>query len=527
MSEESISDATNSDRAEHSVPPGEPAPGAKLLIGVLVAAAFVVILNETTLAVALPVLMGEFGVTADAAQWLTTAFMLTMAVVIPMTGYIMQRFRLRSIYATALTTFLVGTVLAAAAPTFPILLLARVVQASGTALVIPMLMTTIIRLVPINRRGGVFGLVSVVIAVAPALGPTFSGVVLEALGWRWIFILVAPLVLISLVAGLFLVKNFEEPSRPSLDVLSVFLSAFGFAGLVYGLAGLSELADGVPVQRLIILAVGAVILAVFFLRQRSLERSSKPGATPLLNLQPLRVREYNLSLGLLLFTFSMLFGFIILMPLYAQNVAGLSELKTGMVSLPGGLVMGLLGPAVGRAYDARGTRPLIIPGSILITIGMMGFAALEQTEHLFSWVGSGTWPAFVQLMLVTVVLNLGIALMMTPLMSNALAAVPDSLASHAQAILNTFQQVAGGAGTAIFVAVMTFASTRYASSHAAELAGLGATDPALAEAQVVGQGIHVAFLVAAFASVVLMVAAAFVKLDARESAHPGAPQEVA
>lgn len=521
MSEESISDATNSDRAEHSVPPGEPAPGAKLLIGVLVAAAFVVILNETTLSVALPVLMGEFGVTADAAQWLTTAFMLTMAVVIPMTGYIMQRFRLRSIYIAALATFLAGTVLAAAAPTFPILLLARVIQASGTALVIPMLMTTIIRLVPIDRRGAVFGLVSVVIAVAPALGPTFSGVVLEALGWRWIFILVAPLVLISLVAGLFLVKNFEEPSRPSLDVLSVFLSAFGFAGLVYGLAGLSELADGVPVQRLIILAVGAAILAVFFLRQRSLERSSKPNATPLLNLQPLRVREYNLSLGLLLFTFSMLFGFIILMPLYAQNVAGLSELKTGMVSLPGGLVMGLLGPAVGRAYDARGTRPLIIPGSILITIGMMGFAALEQTEHLFSWVGSGTWPAFVQLTILTVVLNLGIALMMTPLMSNALAAVPDSLASHGQAILNTFQQVAGGAGTAIFVAVMTFASARYASSNAAELAGLAATDPALAEQQVVGQGIHVAFLVAALVSVVLIVLSAFLKLDANESAHPG------
>ncbi|MGJ4168125.1 DHA2 family efflux MFS transporter permease subunit [Corynebacterium macclintockiae] len=519
-----LSARPDSDRAEHSVPPGEPAPGAKLLIGVLVAAAFVVILNETTLAVALPVLMGEFGVTADAAQWLTTAFMLTMAVVIPMTGYIMQRFRLRSIYIAALTTFLVGTILAAAAPTFPILLLARVVQASGTALVIPMLMTTIIRLVPINRRGAVFGLVSVVIAVAPALGPTFSGVALEALGWRWIFILVAPLVLISLVAGLFLVKNFEEPTRPSLDVLSVFLSAFGFAGLVYGLAGLSELADGVPVQRLVILAAGLAILVVFFLRQRSLERSDKPNATPLLNLQPVRVREYNLSMALLLFSFSMLFGFIILMPLYAQNVAGLSELKTGMVSLPGGLVMGLLGPAIGRAYDARGTRMLIIPGSILITIAMMGFAALEQTEHLFAWVGSGTWPAFVQLMVLTVILNLGIALMMTPLMSNALAAVPDSLAAHAQAILNTLQQVAGGAGTAIFVAVMTFASARYASSNAAELAGLAATDPALAEAQVVGQGIHVAFLVAAFASVVLMVLSAFLKLDARESAHPGAPK---
>ena len=165
----------------------------------LVAAAFVVILNETTLSVALPVLMGYFEITADVAQWLVTSFMLTMAVVIPMTGYIMQRFSLRQVYAAALLLFLAGTVLAVVAPVFPVLLAARIIQASGTALVIPLLMTTIMRLVPLERRGGVFGLVSVVIAVAPALGPTFSGLVLHSLGWRWIFILMLPLVVLCLL----------------------------------------------------------------------------------------------------------------------------------------------------------------------------------------------------------------------------------------------------------------------------------------------------------------------------------------
>ena len=174
---------------------------ARLLIGILVAAAFVVILNETTLAVALPVLMVDFGISADVAQWLTTSFMLTMAVVIPMTGFIMQKFTLRVIYITAMATFLAGTIGAAIAPSFAILLLARIVQASGTALVIPLLMTTIVRLVPLERRGSVFGMVTVVIAVAPALGPTFSGVVLGALGWRWIFLLMVPLVVLALVVG--------------------------------------------------------------------------------------------------------------------------------------------------------------------------------------------------------------------------------------------------------------------------------------------------------------------------------------
>lgn len=473
--------------AGHAGPPQAHHPNPGLLIGVLVAAAFVVILNETTLTVALPVLMGEFNINADQAQWLTTSFMITMAVVIPTTGFVMQRFTLRAIYIFALLTFLAGTALASVAPSFAVLLAARIVQASGTALVIPLLMTTIMRLVPVERRGSVMGFVSVVIAVAPAVGPTFSGFVLEHLGWRWIFMLVIPLVLIALAFGMWQVKNFEEPTRPTLDVLSVVLSALGFAGTIYGLSGMAKLAEGIPWDRVIILVVALVILAVFFTRQNKLVKVEKQ---PLLNLSPLGNREYVLSLSLMLISFSMLFGFIILMPLFGQRVLGLSELQTGLVSLPGGLLMGVAGPIVGKLYDANGIRVLIIPGSIMLALSMFGFAMLREDSSMWA------------LIAYTVFLHLGIALMLTPLMSNALAAVPNHLASHGQAILNTFQQVAGGAGTAIFVAVMTFGSASYAQSNA----GAG-------EVAILNHGIHIAFMLGAAISVIAVLFSVFLRFD--------------
>lgn len=480
---------------------------APLLISVLVAAAFVVILNETTLAVALPALMRTFNVTADTAQWLTSSFMLTMATVIPMTGYIMQRFTLRTIYIVALSTFLIGTILATFAPAFPILLVARIIQASGTALVIPLLMTTIMRLVPIERRGSVLGYVTVVIAVAPALGPTFSGIVLQTLTWRWIFGLMIPLVVLVLGVGVALVRNFEEPSNPYLDVPSIFLSAIGFSATLYGLAGFSQLADGLPIDRLLWFLLGVVVLFFFFRRQLLLGRESRSAESvrePLLNLEPLGVREYSVSLGMMLFSFFMLFGFIMLMPIFAQQVLGLSQVATGLVTLPGGLLMGFMGPIVGRLYDSKGARSLIIPGAFLLAISLLELAFFRQTHALFTWVGESDKSFLVQLIVLSLVMHLGLSLLSTPLMSNALAAVRDEIASHGQAILNTFQQVAGGAGTAIFIALMTVGAAVSAQS-----------DPHKPAADALESGIHIAFLTAAMASVVLLILTVFVRVDVK------------
>lgn len=463
-----------------------------LLIGILVAAAFVAILNETALSNALPSLMREFQVGEDVAQWLTTVFMLTMAVVIPTTGYLMQRLTLRTIYIVALSLFLGGTVLAAVAPVFAALLAGRVLQAAGTALIMPLLMTTIMVLVPVERRGSVFGLVTIVIAVGPALGPTFAGLVLELASWRWIFLVMIPLAVLALVMGIWQIRNFEEPSRPPFDLLSVLLSAVGFAAAIYGLSGLSKAAQEFPTVAVVCLVVGAVVLVVFFRRQGMLMKAQAAGEhrAPLMNTTPLKIREFSWSLGLMLLSFGSLFGFIIIMPIFGQTVLGLSELQTGLVTLPGGIIMGAMGPIVGRLYDAHGTRPLIIPGGALLVVAM-GLLLMLDENKTFWYLAS-----------IAVVLNIGLSLLMTPLMSNALAAVPNEISSHGSAILNTLQQLAGAAGTALFIAVMGIGS---ANSSA------GTPTGALVD------GVHVAFFLGAGIAVLVFFLALVLRIDARDA----------
>lgn len=461
-----------------------------LLIGILVAAAFVAILNETALSNALPSLMREFEVGEDVAQWLTTVFMLTMAVVIPTTGYLMQRLTLRTIYIVALSLFLAGTVLAAVAPIFAVLLAGRVLQAAGTALIMPLLMTTIMILIPVERRGSVFGLVTIVIAVGPALGPTFAGLVLELASWRWIFLVMIPLALLALVMGIWQIRNFEEPSRPPFDPVSVLLSAVGFAAAIYGLSGLSKAAEEFPTVAVVCLVIGAVVLVVFFRRQGTLMRAQAAGEhrAPLMNTTPLKIREFSWSLGLMLLSFGSLFGFIIIMPIFGQNVLGLSELQTGLVTLPGGIIMGAMGPIVGRLYDAHGTRPLIIPGGALLVVAMGLLLMLDENKTFWYLAG------------IAVVLNIGLSLLMTPLMSNALAAVPNEISSHGSAILNTLQQLAGAAGTALFIAVMGIGS---ANSTA------GTPTGALVD------GVHVAFYLGSGIAVLVFVLTLVLRIDAR------------
>ncbi|AGP31984.1 MDR family MFS transporter [Corynebacterium terpenotabidum] len=415
-----------------------------LLIAIIVMAAFVMILNETTLSNALPDLMKEFSIGADTAQWLTTAFMLTMAVVIPMTGYFMARISSRVLYILALSLFTVGSVIATVAPEFWVLLVARIVQAAGTAVIMPMLMTSIVILVPLERRGAMMGVVGIVMAVGPAVGPTYAGVILEIAEWREIFGTMVILGFLALAIGGWQMRALTPTSRPPFDIPSAILSAVGFAAAIYGLSKLEELADGFPTQSVIFLIIGAIVLAAFFRRQSSLMKAQEAGqnVAPLMNITPLRSREYNLSLAMLLIGFCTLFGFIILMPIFGQQVLGLSALQTGLITLPGGVIQGIMAPLVGRVYDAKGTRPVIVPGAALLVVAM--FLMTLLTEDTSIWF----------LVIVAVALNVGISMIMTPLMSNALSAVPEKLSSHGSSILSTLQQLAGAAGTALFVAIM-------------------------------------------------------------------------
>ncbi|WP_260853323.1 MDR family MFS transporter [Kocuria palustris] len=451
----------------------------RTLLGVLITAAFVVILNETVLSVALPDLMHELSIPATTAQWLTTGFMLTMAVVIPTTGFILQRLPHRTVFLAAMALFVLGTALAMAAPGFPVLMIGRVVQACGTALTLPLLMTTVLTVIPEQRRGTVMGLISVVISVAPAIGPTLSGLVLGALGWRWLFLLMLPIAVAALILGAVLMPAMSEQRRVSLDLVSVPLSALGFGGLVMGLSTIGSEQPAVPPIPSLLAGVAALVL--FVLRQRVLQRQDRA----LLDLRPFARPVFSISLGLMIVSMGGLFGVIILLPIFLQEVLGLSTTATGLTMLPGGLLMGLLSPFVGRLYDRFGARVLVIPGALLLCLGMLVMSRLSEDSTQAAVIAGH------------MVISGGLALMITPLMTSALGSLPQSLYSHGSALLNTLQQVAGAAGGALFITLMAIGS-------------LAAADRGAAGAAAIAHGVHVAFLVGFGITVLAAVISLFV-----------------
>jgi len=416
----------------------------KSILRILVMATFVVILNETIMVNAIPRLMAEFEVTARAAQWLSTAFMLSMAVVIPATGWLLQRVTTRRAFLIAMGLFFSGTVLASLAWSFPVLLAARVIQASGTAVMMPLLMTTLLTIVAVEERGKVMGNVTLVIAVAPALGPAVSGLILQLGSWRLIFGVTLPIALAMIGWGLKELVNLGEPRPGTIDWASIVLAALGFGSLIYGLSqvGADSASGGVPAAP----AVGAGVLAIatFVWRQLRLQRTG----TPLLDLRTLRFRNFAIGLTVMCMSFMALMGAMITLPIYLQSVHGYSTLTTGLLLMPGGLVMGLLGPQVGRLFDRHGARMLVVPGAALMT------AALVLLTRV-----SPTTPAW-WLLSLHVLLSVGLALIFTPVFTAGLADLPPHLYAHGSAVLGTLQQVAAAVGTAVVVTVL---ATRAAS----------------------------------------------------------------
>ncbi|WP_221089338.1 DHA2 family efflux MFS transporter permease subunit [Deinococcus aquaedulcis] len=471
-------------------------PRDRTVILVLLVSAFVVILNETIMNVALPRLMADLDVSARLAQWLSTAFMLTMAVVIPITGFLLQRLSTRTVYLTAMGLFCVGTLLAALAPGFVPLLLARVVQASGTAIMLPLLMTTVLTLVPAQQRGAVMGNLSIVISVAPAIGPTVSGLILQVLPWRFLFVFVLPVALAALAYGARTLRNVGTPRPVALDLLSVPLAALGFGGLVYALSQVGEGGSGLSAATAAPLLVGVLALVAFLWRQAVLGRRD----APLLDLRAFRFPQFALGVGLMVIAMIALFGGMILLPLYLQNLRGLSTLQTGLLLLPGGLLMGLLAPSVGRLYDRIGPRPLAVPGTILMTAVLVGLSRIDTATPIWA------------LLALHLTLSGGLALLFTPVFTSSLSPLPPHLYSHGSAILSTLQQVAGAAGTALLVALM--------AGRAAQQVAAGVAAP---QAQVAG--LHLAFLVAAGVGVLAVGLA--LGLRASGAVHPTATDEAA
>jgi DHA2 family lincomycin resistance protein-like MFS transporter len=356
----------------------------------------------------------------------------------------------------------------------------------------PLLMTTVMTLVPPEGRGKTMGNISIVMSVAPAIGPTIAGFILTNLEWRWMFILVLPIALGALALGARLMQNVTTPRYAPLDVVSVVISALAFGGIVYGLSSLGETSEAPLFPSWVPLAVGVVAMAIFIFRQLQLQKEDKA----LLDLRTFKSTNYTLSVVTMAIAMMALFGMIILLPIYLVNVLHIGVLNVGLLLLPGSLLMGLLGPVVGRLYDKYGTTPMLVPGTILVSLVMWALTLVDPNTSVWAILAGH------------IVMCLGLALVFTPLFTASLSSLPMHLYSHGSAILGSVQQVAGAAGIALFVALMTLQTAALTA---------GGTDPVVA----LSAGIRSGFLCGAIISVFAVAASFFVKKPPADPAMAG------
>lgn len=445
---------------------------------VLVLGTFIAVLNQTLVTPALPSIMTETSVDASTAQWLTTGFTLVNAIMIPITAFLIDRFSMRNLFLVAMSVFTAGSALAGWGPNFPTILLGRLIQAAGEGVTMPLVMTELMLMFPVERRGTAMGIYGLVIGFAPALGPTAAGLIIDHATWHDLFFIVAALgVFIVAFSAVVLERGEGQRKDATLDVLSVVTSTLGFGGLLYGLSVIGS--DGFGVGAAVGVAVGAVSLVVFFRRQLTMEK-------PMLQVRVLSNRKFLISTIIGMVVQGALMAAGILVPIYLQSMRGFSATTSGLVLLPGAVGMALLGLVAGRMFDKRGPRTLSLIGTGVLTLTTFGFALLGDSTGL-AWIT----------VLYTVRL-LSLSLVNMPINTWGMNALDNSLMNHGTSVSNTFRQVAGSLGTAIIVSVSS-AATSAASSSMDELhAGIFGTD--------------VAFLVAAlFCLVAFVLTLVFVK----------------
>ncbi|KMK76909.1 DHA2 family efflux MFS transporter permease subunit [Alkalihalobacillus pseudalcaliphilus] len=413
----------------------------------LIIGAFFAILNETLLNVALTQLMVEFQVGEATVQWLSTGFMLMVGILIPVSALLISWFTTRQMFIGAMTLFTIGTLISGLAPNFSVLLIGRLIQASGTGLLLPIMMNTILVLFPPEKRGGAMGMMGLVIMFAPALGPTLSGVIIEALNWRWLFFSVVPFALFSILFAFIFLKNVTKVTKPKVDVISIILSTLGFGGIVFGFSSAGEGASGwthPEVYGTIIL--GALSLILFVLRQLKMEE-------PILDVRTFRSPMFSITTILLIIVMMSMFSTMILIPMFLQGAMALTAFAAGLALLPGGLLNGLMSPIMGKLFDKFGPTFLVRPGAILLVVVLILFTTIHTETPIYVFV------------VYHCLLMVAIAMMMMPAQTNALNELPPKYYPHGTAILNTLQQVAGAIGVALFISIMSNSRTNYLSEN--------------------------------------------------------------
>jgi len=463
------------------------------IVAALIIAAFVAILSQTLLNVALPVMMEDLGINANTIQWLSTGYMLVNGVLVPVSAFLIDRFTTRQLFMAAVGLFTIGTVICAVAPNFELLLTGRLIQAAGAGILMPLMSVIFLTIFPIEERGKAMGMMGLAMIFAPAVGPTLSGWIVEHYDWRVLFYIVLPISVFSLIFGAVSMKNVTKNTMPKLDSLGIVFSTLGFGGLLYGFSDAGH--DGWDSTRVIVsLVVGVVALALFFWREWTIDK-------PILEFRVFKYDMYSLTTVINVIITMAMFSGMILLPIYLQSIRGFSPMDAGLLLLPGAILMGIMSPITGIIFDKVGARWLSVVGLIITT----------YTTYEFSQLTVDT--TYTHLIIMYSLRMFGMSMLMMPIQTAGMNQLPQRLNAHGSAMSQTLRNVAGALGTAFLVTLMTNAAT----SRVKELVVQNNIDPAnqAAMLEVTQQGtiygINHSFAISTWMTVVALVLAFFIR----------------
>lgn len=427
---------------------GEGVSRGKILAALLFGM-FIAILNQTLLNVALPKINTEFDISASTGQWLMTGFMLVNGILIPITAYLFNKYSYRKLFLVALVLFTIGSLICAISMNFPIMMVGRVLQAIGAGVLMPLGSIVIITIYPPEKRGAAMGTMGIAMILAPAIGPTLSGYIVQNYHWNVMFYGMFIIGIIAILIGFVWFKLYQYTTNPKADIPGIIFSTIGFGALLYGFSEAGNKGWG-SVEIETMFAIGIIFIILFVIRELRMK-------SPMLNLEVLKFPTFTLTTIINMVVMLSLYGGMILLPIYLQNLRGFSALDSGLLLLPGSLIMGLLGPFAGKLLDTIGLKPLAIFG-----IAVMTYATWELTKLNMD-------TPYMTIMGIYVLRSFGMAFIMMPMVTAAINALPGRLASHGNAFLNTMRQLAGSIGTAILVTVMTTQTTQHLSAFGEEL----------------------------------------------------------
>ena len=401
----------------------------------LLSGAFVAILNQTLLGTALPFIMADLNIEPNLGQWLQSIFMLVNGIMIPITAFLIERFTTRGLFLTAMGLFAFGSLMCAIAPSFEVLLAGRVFQAAGAGIIMPLMQTILFLIYPVNKRGKAMGYFGLIIAFAPAIGPTLSGYLVENHHWSILFYIVLPIAIFDIIVAYFILKNITKQTYPKVHIPSIILSTLGFGGLLYGFSVAGDI-GWLATETIVAIVVGGITLTIFIIMQLRME-------TPILEFRIFKYRTFTIATAIGMVSFMSMIGAAIILPIFMQDMLGFSPLESGLMLMPGAILMGLMNPITGTLFDKFGARWLLIIGSLGLMLTTLLFTNLDESTSFLYMTVSNTLRM------------LSISMIMMPSTTAGLNVLPEKYLPHGTAMNNTFRQMSGAVGTALLVSVMT------------------------------------------------------------------------